>query len=128
SETFIAQEILALERAGQPIEIWSLRRPTDGARHMLHHEIAAPVHYLPEYLYQEPSRVIGGFLAAMRLPGFGALMRAFLRDLVRDPTPNRLRRLGQAVVLARELGPGTAHIHVHYLHTPGSVARYAGAK
>ena len=27
----------------------------------------------------------------------------WLRDLARDPTPNRIRRFGQALVLAREL-------------------------
>jgi hypothetical protein len=33
--------------------------------------------------------------------------------------------LGQAFVLATELDPATRHLHVHYLHTPASVARYA---
>ena len=37
-------------------------------------------------------------------PGFGApCWRRSARDLRRDPTPNRVRRLGQAFVLAREL-------------------------
>ena len=58
-------------------------------------------------------------------PGFGALLRAGWRDLRRDPTPNRMRRLGQALVLARELPAGIRHLHVHYLHTPASVVRYA---
>ncbi|KTS53922.1 glycosyl transferase, partial [Methylobacterium indicum] len=49
------------------------------------------------------------------------------RDLARDFTANRGRRLGQALVLARELPAQTDHIHVHYLHTPASVARYAAA-
>ena len=47
------------------------------------------------------------------------------RDLARDPTPNRGRRLGQAWVLAAELPERTGWLHVHYLHTPASVARYA---
>ena len=49
----------------------------------------------------------------------------FWRDLRRDPTPNRGRRLGQALILARELPDAVAHLHVHFLHTPASVARYA---
>ena len=36
SETFIAQEILALERLGLPLQIVSLRHPTDGRVHALH--------------------------------------------------------------------------------------------
>jgi hypothetical protein len=58
SETFIAQEIRALEARGLDIRIASLRHPTDRAVHPIHREIRAPVAYLPEYLYQEPLRVL----------------------------------------------------------------------
>jgi glycosyltransferase involved in cell wall biosynthesis len=125
SETFIAQEILALERRGLDLQIWSLRRPTDKAVHPLHRQIQASLHYLPEYLYQEPLRVLRGAWAALRSPRLGRLMQVFWKDLKRDPTPNRGRRLGQAFVFARELDPGVRHVHVHYLHTPASVVRYA---
>ena len=54
SETFIAQEIAALEKRGLDILIVSLRRPTDGAVHPVHREIKAKVLYLPEYLLLEP--------------------------------------------------------------------------
>jgi glycosyltransferase involved in cell wall biosynthesis len=125
SETFIAQEILALQRAGVDLEIWALRHPTDKAVHPLNRAITAPVRYLPEYLYREPFRVLAGAFAAVRQPGFGRLMTQFWRDVLRDPTPNRGRRLGQAMVMARELDAAIRHIHVHYLHTPASVVRYA---
>ncbi|MBV9135599.1 MAG: glycosyltransferase, partial [Hyphomicrobiales bacterium] len=125
SETFIAQELLALERRGFSIDIWSLRRPTDGAVHALNRAVRATPFYLPEYLYQEPGRVLRGFLHALRSPGFSRMFGIFLRDLFRDFTANRGRRLGQACVLARELSPDIPHLHVHYLHTPASVARYA---
>ena len=36
SETFIAQELVALEEAGLDFEIWSLRHPTDKKTHPLH--------------------------------------------------------------------------------------------
>jgi glycosyltransferase involved in cell wall biosynthesis len=125
SETFIVQEILALEARGLPLEIWSLRRPSDFAAHPMHKKVRASVRYLPEYLYQEPWRVLQGFAWSLRKPRFKRLVGAFWRDLKRDPTPNRLRRFGQALVLARELSPDIAHLHVHYLHTPASVVRYA---
>ena len=125
SETFIAQEILALERQGLSLEIWSLRRPTDRARHPMHGQITASVAYLPEYLHTAPLRVLRGLLAALRRRRLPALLVLFTRDLRRDPTASRLRRLGQALVLARELPAEVAHIHVHFLHTPASVARYA---
>ena len=36
SETFIAQELAALEAAGMSFDIWSLRHPTDKKRHPFH--------------------------------------------------------------------------------------------
>ena len=125
SETFIAQEIRALEGLGLDIRIVSLRHPTDPATHPVHREIRAPVLYLPEYLYQEPMRVLRGWRTARRMPGYRAARRAWLRDLARDLTPNRVRRFGQAVVLAAEAPDTIARLHAHFMHTPGSVARYA---
>jgi glycosyltransferase involved in cell wall biosynthesis len=125
SETFIAQELLGLQQRGLPFAIWSLRHPTDADRHLMHKQITAPVTYLPEYLHDDPTRVLRGALSALRRPGFLRLLPLFLRDLLRDPTRNRLRRLGQALVMARELPASIRHLHVHYLHTPASVIRYA---
>ena len=124
SETFIAQELVALEEAGIDFEIWSLRHPTDVKRHPLHERLAARVNYLPEYLKDEPSRVMGGLMHARRLKGFSAAWSAFRQDYARDRTPNRVRRFGQACVLARELPPATKGLYAHFLHTPSSVARY----
>jgi len=125
SETFIAQEIRALEAHGLDIQIVSLRHPTDRATHPVHSQIRAPVLYLPEYLKDEPRRVFAAWRRVRLLPGYAAARRGWLADLVRDPTPNRIRRFGQALVLAAELGRDIAHLHAHFLHTPASVARYA---
>ncbi len=38
SETFIAQELLGLERAGLELDLVSMRRPTDKKRHPVHDE------------------------------------------------------------------------------------------
>ncbi|MGE4219817.1 MAG: glycosyltransferase [Alphaproteobacteria bacterium] len=125
SETFIAQELLGLERRGIALSIASLRGPREPARHPIHDAIAAPIRYLPEYLRRAPLRVVRAWATVRRLPGYRAARTAFLRDLRRDPTPNRLRRFGQACVLAHELAPEVAGLHAHFLHTPASVARYA---
>ncbi|MEC9434032.1 MAG: glycosyltransferase family 4 protein [Pseudomonadota bacterium] len=125
SETFVAQELLELEARGHAFEIWSLRHPYDDRTHPLHDRIKARPRYLPEYLHREPLRVLRGVVRAARLPGFGAMARLWLRDLARDRTVNRIRRFGQACVLAAELPAGTRFLYVHFLHTPGSVARYA---
>jgi glycosyltransferase involved in cell wall biosynthesis len=90
----------------------------------VHEQVRAERLYLPEYLYQEPRRVWRGWRRAQRLPGYAAARRAWLADLIRDPTPNRIRRFGQALVLAAELPPDIDRLHAHFLHTPASVARY----
>ena len=125
SETFIAQEIAALERRGLQITIVSLRHPTDARRHAVHDEIRAALLYLPEYLLLEPFRVLRGWLRSRRLPGYAKSRAVWFRDLLRDPTPNRIRRFGQALVLAAELPADVTQLHAHFLHTPASVARYA---
>lgn len=125
SETFIAQEILGLERAGLDIEIVALRRPTDRQTHPVHAEVRAPVSYLPEYLRDDPARVLRGLWRCLGKSGLAAATFAFLRDLVRDRTANRGRRFGQALVLAGEMQPGVRALHAHFIHTPASVCRYA---
>lgn len=125
SETFIAQEIRALEELGLDITIFSLRHPTDKTVHPIHHEIRADVSYLPEYLGDERGRVRAGLRHALGWPGFWRAVGVWLRDLIRDPTANRVRRFGQACVLAAELPAGIGRLHAHFLHTPASVTRYA---
>ena len=124
SEAFIAQEIAALERRGLDLLIVSLRQPTDDRVHPVHREIRAPVHYLPEYLLREPLRVLRAWWAIRKLSTYARARGQWLKDLRRDPTPNRMRRFGQALVLAAELPADIGRLHAHFLHTPASVARY----
>ncbi|MBB4266344.1 glycosyltransferase [Roseospira visakhapatnamensis] len=125
SETFIARELLGLEERGLSLRLFSLRQPYDAKTHPVHARISAPVTYLPEYLHREPLRVLRAWARARRLPGYRAARAIWLRDLWRDRTRNRLRRWGQALVLAAEMPADVAWIYVHFLHTPGSVGRYA---
>ncbi|TAU80395.1 colanic acid biosynthesis glycosyltransferase WcaL (plasmid) [Rhizobium leguminosarum] len=125
SETFIAQELLGLEKAGFDLTLISMRRPTDKKRHPVHDEIRARVVYLPEYLHEEPIRVLKGLIAGFSKPGFKALMKRFLADLKRDVSRNRFRRLGQALVLGREWPDEGEWLHAHFIHTPASVTEYA---
>lgn len=126
SETFIAQELLGLQRAGLRFLIVSMRHPTDATSHPAHREIRAPILYLPEYLYHDPLRVVRGLVRAARLPGFRRGLVAWLADLPRDFTPSRFRRLGQAAVLAAEMPADARWLYAHFIHTPSAVTRYAG--
>ena len=125
SETFIAQELHALEQRGLSLALYSLRHPTEPVAHPVHDEIRAPIVYLPEYLHDEPRRIVRAWMRARRLPGYRDARAAWWRDLLRDPSRNRLRRFGQGLVLAAEMPSSIAHLHAHFLHTPASVARYA---
>jgi glycosyltransferase involved in cell wall biosynthesis len=125
SETFIARELLALEARGLTLRLYSLRHPADRTVHATARSLRAAVAYLPEYLWREPARVWRGWRTARRLAGYRAARTLWLRDLRRDRTANRVRRFGQALVLAAELPADTGHLYAHFLHTPASVARYA---
>lgn len=125
SETFIAQEMLGLQERGMVFDIWSLRHPTDKQVHSTHEAITAPIHYLPEYVRQEPGRVLRALGRAMRQRGFWRAARVWLRDMIRARDINRVRRFAQAAVLATETPPETAFLYAHFLHTPTSVTRYA---
>jgi glycosyltransferase involved in cell wall biosynthesis len=125
SETFIAQELRALGQRDWRLHLYSLRHPTDRKVHPLNRAVTAPVTYLPEYLWQEPLRVWRAWRAVRQSPGYARAREVWLRDLRRDRTPNRVRRFGQALVLAAERDPAVSHFYAHFLHTPASVARYA---
>jgi glycosyltransferase involved in cell wall biosynthesis len=123
SETFVAQELLALQEAGIPFTIVSLRRPTETKTHALHQRITAPVLYLPEYLHQEPLRVLKALFSCGRhAKAFWGQAR---RDIKRDFSRSRLRRIGQALVLAHELPQQATFFYAHFLHTPATVTHYA---
>jgi glycosyltransferase involved in cell wall biosynthesis len=125
SETFIAQEMAGLEARGLKLAIYSLRLPTDPAIHPVHARVKAPIGYLPEYLRNDPLRVLRAWWKARRLPGYATARKRFLKDLARDRTANRMRRFGQAMVLAAEMPPSIERLYAHFLHTPASATRYA---
>ena len=109
SETFIAQELLGLERAGLDLSHRraAADRPTR-KRHPVHDEIRAPVVYLPEYLHR------GAAAGAARprwpawpKPGFWQALAAASPPISgATVSRNRIRRFGQALVLAAEWPEG----------------------
>ncbi len=125
SETFIAQEILGLEKSGLDINIYSLRRPTDKKTHPITNEIKADVNYLPEYLFDQPWLLFKSWLKSRNMAGYAKAFTIFKADFKRDNSINRIRRFGQACILASQLPHNISRIHFHFLHTPASVARYA---
>jgi len=125
SETFIAQEIRALELRGYRLCLFSLRHPTDPASHPIHAEIEAPVVYLPEYVKDDIPRVFRAWWQVRKRPGYRFAKKQFLADLKRDPSFNRARRFAQALVLAQDMPDSVTHYYSHFMHTPASVTYYA---
>ena len=85
----------------------------------------SPVSYLPEYLFNEPIRVLRSWWQVRSNPRYKSARRIWRKHLLRDFSPNRVRRWGQALVLAAEFSTEINHIYAHFLHTPASVAHYA---
>src|SRR5262245_5557270 len=126
SETFVAQELLGLEQAGLDIEIISLMRPETTQRQPINDEIRASVHYLPYSLIFDLPEFVAAWRRQRRQPGYGAAAAAFRRDLRRDFTTGRIRRFGQALVVADRLADRYSRLHANFIHKPATVARYVG--
>ncbi|HJT11047.1 MAG TPA: glycosyltransferase family 4 protein, partial [Dongiaceae bacterium] len=77
------------------------------------------------YLYREPWRVLRSWFKASFRRGYWRAFGQWIKDLLRDPTPNRARRFGQACVMVAELPKDATRLHAHFLHTPASATYYA---
>lgn len=123
SETFIAEEILGLEKRGLDIRIFTLYGPRDQKIQAIHKNIRAPVNMLPERLRDQPGRVFRALVGHIATPRFYRVFGIWLKDFVSAPSLEKCQRFGQALVLARELPDEIGHLHAHFLHTPATVAR-----
>jgi len=119
SETFIVNEILAHERAGLEIEIFSLRPPNDSHFQDLIAAVQAPVHYL------WPEEGLKGtfFWAALEdasatWPGVWSVLEMARGEEARD--------IYQALLLAREARrTGIRHLHAHFATSATTTAQLA---
>jgi colanic acid/amylovoran biosynthesis glycosyltransferase len=118
TETFILTELLAHQRAGQDIEIFSLRPPGDGRFHEAIGELRFPVTYVPsaglhtDTLWEamhDSAGELGGTWAALADAGDADARDAY-----------------QALWLAREARRrGIRHLHAHFASAAGMVSRIA---
>lgn len=130
SETFVYEELLALERQGISVVPFSVRKPTTPvpAQEALAKRVA--------HLYAGgPMAVVLGGLA--RLPWHGKRVGKALQFLVSDiwecgplrPASWKLgyQFLAASTLAARLRQQGCAHLHVHFAHVPTQIAMYASA-
>lgn len=114
SETFVAAELIELERQGESLTVFAISRPEEGlATHAFLAELAAPVVYLPRRPWRETFRVLGALTRVVSRDGRGWLRAARLS--LRPPVWLGWRRLMQATVLRDEMArAGIDHSHAHF--------------
>ncbi|HUE76254.1 MAG TPA: glycosyltransferase, partial [Chloroflexota bacterium] len=118
SETFIVSEILAHEKAGLPVEIFSLRLPDDGHFQNAISRVRARVNYLPA-----DNLRASDFWSSLKkandvLPGVWSALETMRDDDARDVYQAAL--LAQAAQLR-----GITHLHAHFATSAATVARLA---
>lgn len=118
SETFIVNEILAHERAGLRLDIFSLYAPSDGLFHESLSRVQARVTYLPD----ESPKVIAFWdtlgKASDLLPDLWEALPEMLRE--------NAQHVHQAVALACAVrARGITHLHAHFGTSATTVARLA---
>ena len=118
SETFIVNEILAHEAAGQALEIFSLGPCSDTHFQNVISLVRAPVTYLPAEAPKSADLWRAMQDMATKLPGGWAALDAARGELIRD--------VNQALVLALMARQrGITHLHAHFATSATTVARLA---
>lgn len=130
SETFIANEILLLEKQGIKVRIFSMRHPREPFCHENVRKIQARVDYLPTELFLEfPRLLLPGVLEAARQPfRFRKTLVQAGKRFQRTRNLATVKHLLQGAFLANRLlrsAPEVVHLHAHFAHSPTSVALFA---
>jgi colanic acid/amylovoran biosynthesis glycosyltransferase len=124
SETFVAAEILELERQGELVTVFAVSRPEEPFVHSFLTELRAPVVYLPHRPLRQPLRVVRALLRVWKTSPRGWLRGA--RVVAVPPKPTSLRKLLQATVLRVELeDAGIDHVHAHFATAAARLASLA---
>lgn len=122
SETFIAAELIELERQGEQLTVFALINPAEPFAHAFLDQLKAPVVYLPARPIREPLRVaraVGWTFARSPLSCLRALRNAIGRRASR-------RLLVHAIVLRAEMArAGIDHAHAHFATEGSELARLA---
>ena len=124
SETFVAAEIIELERQGERVSVFAVSRPDEPFTHGFLREMKARVVYLPYRPLREPGRVVAALARVLRSDPGG-----WLRAAAMSLWPPRLsgwRHLLQATVLRDEMwSAGVDHAHAHFATTAARLANLA---
>lgn len=129
SETFILNEIRALERLGTRLTLFSLLRPEETHYHPTVSEVRSPVHYLPPSWLEKARTVAGAHLSVLAgAPGryLHALGLATWWSIrTRHPISVGKQFLRAGFVASHCRREGIKHLHAHFANAPATVARLA---
>ena len=120
SETFVLEEVLALEKLGVALRIYTLADPTDTLTHDAVARVAAPVVQVPG-----SARGHWGRFATLHLRLLGSAPLRYLRALRLAAGRGKpgLRDFARAGWLAGQLRhDGVEHLHTHFIASPADLA------
>lgn len=129
SETFILNEIRALERLGTSLALFSLLRPEETHCHPAVQEVRSPVHYLPEdwagkaVALAKAHLAVAGAAPGHYLRALGQALQWAVRSGHPIATAKQFLRAGFVARHCR--GQGIGHLHAHFANVPATVARFA---
>lgn len=120
SETFVAAEIIELERQGERVTVFAMSRPDEPHTHAFLREMKATVVYLPHRPLDEPGRVARALVRVLRGDAWGWLRAAGVA--LWPPGLSGWRRLLVATVLRDEMRrAGIDHAHAHFATSAASI-------
>jgi glycosyltransferase involved in cell wall biosynthesis len=135
SQTFILNEILALEKIGVSIQIFALTNPHEKVIQMQVDQVRAPVHYLDEDMQTRSLRTMLSENALVAWLHFKGYLRSLVYISANSgidegyAASNRWECFLQAVHLVhllildeRRIGKGIDHLHAHFAHDPTLIA------
>ncbi len=121
SETFILREILALEKAGMDLHVFSLRRPQENKLHAVTAKVRAKVSYIPSSFLDDPIGFLWNHLMLLVTRPWRYFLA--LRFVVNRQESGRLKDFHQACYLASSIKAlAVRHLHAHFINKPAGVA------
>lgn len=118
SETFILSEVLAHERAGRELEIFSLRRPDAGPVHEAVDRLRAQVTYV-----EHAAITVGAYERAIERAG--AELPAFAARIAESSSRELLTAYQAVEIALAARRRGLDHLHAHFASAAAGVARLA---
>ncbi|HVI06205.1 MAG TPA: glycosyltransferase [Sphingomicrobium sp.] len=129
TETFILNEIRAMERYGADLQIFSLLAPEPPPHHPIAAEVAAPVHSAPLEV-RSSWALLGRSHAVCAAASPHRYALAFAKACIRSAQSARplsvwrqFIRAGFVAAICRRDGVG--HLHAHFANAPAAVAQFA---